>query len=52
MNTADPIDLTAAVLILERMVGSKVSIELQVMPDEDIGVLRTSGVLGPHRPGH
>jgi hypothetical protein len=51
MSLADPIDLTATVLILERMVGSNVSIEVQVMPDEDVGVLRTSGVLGSHRVG-
>jgi hypothetical protein len=51
MSVADPIDLTETVLILERMVGSRVSIEVEVLPDEDVGVLRTSGVLGPHRIG-
>src|SRR5205809_459901 len=51
VNMADPIDLVATVLILERMVGSRVSIGVQVLLDENVGVFRTSGVLGSYRVG-
>jgi hypothetical protein len=51
MSLADPIDLTETVLSLERMVGESVSVRIEVLPNEDLEVLRVSGILGPHRTG-
>lgn len=51
MGPTDPIDLTATVVVLEQMVGKKVSIEIHVLPNESVEILRVSGVLGPHRTG-